>query len=176
MYCIVLYETNFTSGCDVFPSEYEYLSPSLFNNPTASQQRVETQFGTLYLPQCLTPQAKPLAASLIFISFTFFCGYFLINMSLAAVAIGFKEKLAELRNQGLYGDEDDNNKNQAKSQPQNTLASASNSKAAKLLGANKEKAYVKKMLHDIWADDRNHKGANEDALSLIKIKSFNNFI
>lgn len=62
--------------------------------------------GDFVLPICSNPQGQPVASVIIFCSFVFVCGYFVMSLNLATVAIGIIERLEELRNMELYGGDD----------------------------------------------------------------------
>ena len=165
-------------GCDSYNSEY-LIAPS--NLAT----RVETIFGSFYTPVCANPKAQPLLASVIFISFIFICGYFVVSMSLAAVAIGFQEKLELLKDSTVYG-KDDNVPDRATTskgpsttsgtgmaENNNRRKSVVQSKAAKLTGADKIQKKVKKLLQVIWgeASDEEFRHTSHKDYNLMHTKS-----
>lgn len=165
-------------GCDSYNSEY-LIAPS---NMTT---RVETIFGTFYTPVCSNPKAQPLLASVIFISFIFICGYFVVSMSLAAVAIGFQEKLELLKDSTVYGKDDNVPKSEPPSKgpctPSSTNLTENNnrrksvvgSKAAKLTGADKIQRKVKKLLQVIWEEisDEEFRSTSHKDFNLMHAKS-----
>ena len=152
----VIYNINY-GGCDSYNSEYLLL-------PANATATIETVFGIFHTPVCGNPKAQPIIATVIFISFIFICAYFVVNMSLAAVAIGFQEKLELL---GL-------DEKEASTSTAATPGSKSNlntpssppvtgdgdkkrkknivSKAAKLTGADKIHSKVKRLLQVIWGE------------------------
>ena len=85
-------------GCDSFASEY---------TDAPGPIRIETVFGNFVLPFCSEPQAQPIISSFFFVSFSFFAGFVSVSMSLAAVALGMSERLNELRNVELFGEDKD---------------------------------------------------------------------
>ena len=157
---------------------------------------METRFGVFFLPECKEPEGNPIAAVIIFISFIFLCGYFLVSMSLAAVAIGFTEKLEELKDQELYGEASDANTNKADDKkkttaPQNKITSPTksndknnlnnvslmnNKKVAKLIGADKQQIKIKKLLKMAWGEIAVEKKDKHEIdfyeMSLFKLKNF----
>ena len=98
-----------------------------------------------------------------------------MNMCLAAVAIGFKEKLHDLMND----DANDDEKVPASQQPQSPKRKQSlvpNSKAAKFLGRDKENDKIKIMLQVIWGDSKSkaHQmlGRDKKHLKLRQLRRF----
>jgi hypothetical protein len=148
----VAYYINY-GGCDSFPSEYSQLGSVIGTG------RIVTKFGVFYQPVCENPSSNEIVASIIFISFSFLCGYFITNMSLAAVAIGFKEKLNELVKVVDDG-------GQISEKP-----GMHNEKVAKLMGSNRQKQQLKKMLHVIWGEAKESGSIDEKKLRCKKIKS-----
>ena len=79
-------------GCDSVPSE---LAMNIDNaNPV---ENIATPYGNFKYPTCNNPVAFPIASTVIFVSFTFVCGYICVNMILAAVVIGVKNSLDEFK-------------------------------------------------------------------------------
>lgn len=59
--------------------------------------------GDFYLPICSNPRGRPVASVFLFFTFILVCGYFVMSLNLASVAIGINEKLEELMGMELYG-------------------------------------------------------------------------
>lgn len=62
---------------------------------------VRHRYGGMILPICSKSEARPVLAILLFVSFTIFCGFILMNLTIAAVAAGIKDRLDELRKEDL---------------------------------------------------------------------------
>lgn len=75
-------------GCDVYPDTY-------INGTEA--QIVNTELGSFYGPVCYAPEAKRIAASVVFVSFVLLCGFILISLTVAFVATGINNRLHELQ-------------------------------------------------------------------------------
>ena len=70
-------------------------------NSTYEGPFIRHAYGGMILPLCSHSEARPLLASLVFVSFTIFCGFILMNLTIAAVAAGIKDRLDELRKEDL---------------------------------------------------------------------------
>mmetsp|Transcript_13936 Transcript_13936/g.20843 ORF Transcript_13936/g.20843 Transcript_13936/m.20843 type:complete len:1108 (+) Transcript_13936:199-3522(+) len=81
-------------GCDSYPSDYT--AP---DNSTATTER--HRYGKMILPVCDKPEAQPIAATVIFVTFIILCGLILINLTIAAVTAGINDRLDELRKEDL---------------------------------------------------------------------------
>lgn len=148
-------------GCDSYPSEYSSPPANI-----SSSGNLVTDYGIFRYPLCENPSKHNIAAVLIFCSYTIFAGYVIVNMSLAAVAIGINERLEELRNLQLFGtDEPIDERESNKFEIDHTLQSpASNNakteakkrkqlfdgKAAKLTGGNIVGRKIKENLQKVW--------------------------
>ena len=112
---------------------------------------VSTGYGDFILPLCTTPQAQPVAASLVFVSFAILGGYVMISMCLAAVAIGINERLQALRKQAVYGGDVGGEAAGQGLPPRVGLEGiAGGAKVSKLTGNVKEKALMKALLFKAW--------------------------
>ena len=85
-------------GCDSFPSE---LVMNVVNPEPVTV--IKTSYGSFKYPSCDNPKVFPVASTVIFISFTFICGYICVNMILAAVVIGVKNSLDEFKHVEMGG-------------------------------------------------------------------------
>ena len=144
-------------GCDSFPSEY---------TGSAGPVRVETVFGNFILPYCSQPDAQPLISAFFFVSFSFFAGFVSVSMSLAAVALGVSERLNELRNVELFGEDRDAKKVEVNASVKSLMKGKSGKsgkekgsdknidKVMKMMGAeaNKERRRgLERMLQEVWS-------------------------
>lgn len=134
-----IYYLNF-DGCDSYPDEYQGN-----NNPNVNlSEPIYTYWGTFERPNCAHPESQPAAATVLFVTYTLLAGYVIVNMCLAAVAIGINEKLVSLKSLTLYGElEDDGNDGKPTRQ-------VSLGKATKLLGNKNEAKIITGMLTKIW--------------------------
>ena len=78
-------------GCDAVPTELIMDLNHTMNN------YFTTDFGRFKYNTCENPRQFPVASTLIFVSYTFICGYIGVNMILAAVVIGVKNSLDEYK-------------------------------------------------------------------------------
>ena len=140
-------------GCDSFPSEYS-------NNvgPIDQAVTVRTDYGDFLLPLCFDAQAQPVAASLVFVSFSIMGGYVVISMCLATVAIGINERLQALRRLAVYGGDMAHTQqtdaaHDGRSGNNHKAPGGGGAKASKLIGSIKEKALMKALLFKTWDTD-----------------------
>ena len=75
-------------GCDKYPAMYE---------PGPSPEWLSTRWGRLPLPVCSSPEAKPVTATVFFISFTVIVGFVLLSLTVAFVTSGIDKKLRDLQ-------------------------------------------------------------------------------
>ena len=139
-----------SGGCDNYNSVYTAL-------PYNTSQMVTTYWGTFELPLCKTPVARPIESVLIFVSFTFIAGYLLVNTSLAAVAIGFKERLRELKTMKTYGNDSEQTvhfkaSHKKKVHNQERRGSINNKKAASMFGVANESKVMMVAMKQIWGE------------------------
>ena len=123
-------------GCDSFISEY---------TGAEAATRVETAFGNFVLPYCSQPDAQPIISALFFVSFSFFAGFVSVSMSLAAVALGVSERLNELRNVELFGEDKDAKKVEVNASVK-SLIKGKSGKSTKEKGSDKNIDKVMKMM------------------------------
>jgi voltage-gated sodium channel len=138
-------------GCDAFPADYNYTPPAGID----INEPIQTKFGDFYLPNCSHPKSRPLATSLVFISYEILAGLGVISMCLAAVAIGINERLNELRTISLYGESQHDHVNSLgavlqlnkynQQRKQQNLA-----KVNSILGMSDNVLKIKKMMLGIW--------------------------
>lgn len=83
-------------GCDKYQA-FEYVVV----NSSYAGPFVRHRYGGMLLPICSKSHDRPILATLLFVSFTIFCGFILMNLTIAAVAAGIKDRLDELRKEGL---------------------------------------------------------------------------
>lgn len=88
-------------GCNAYSSEYQY-TPPLGVNVT---EPLNTHFGTFFLPNCDHPQAKPVATTIVLLSYIVINGYMVRELCLATVAIGVDRRLSEIKFFSIYGDD-----------------------------------------------------------------------
>ena len=137
------------AGCDAFPSWYT-------EEALHEAEEVETTFGVFQKPFCENPQAQPVLASIVFISFELLAAYVIVSMSLASVIIGISERLESFKEERLKELE------QKHAAPVHTSSKGSkkgtekvktglNAKAKKLMdhNTNEEKLLIA-MIHKIW--------------------------
>jgi len=152
-------------GCDSYPSSYSG-NWVLGSSPVT----ILTDFGIFYAPVCYKPQGSPVASAFIFCSYTVLAGYVIVNMCLAAVAIGINERLEELRSLELFGGEEEEEPSTYHSSKSGKLSASDNvkdskenklkerrkrqqmydGKAAKMLGGNVAGRKFKENLSKIW--------------------------
>ena len=148
-----VFYTNF-DGCDSFPNEY---TGNI--GPVNQTVVINTGWGDFLLPLCSNPQKNPTAASLVFVSFTMIGGYVVISMCLAAVAIGINERLQALKRLSVYGADDASHVGGGASvdPTRQRIAVTDNgdggAKASKLTGNLKERAVMKTLLMQTWAEE-----------------------
>ena len=133
-------------GCDSFPSE---MVMNLQHSKKV--ELIKTRSGSFEYPVCGNPAPFPVASTIIFLSFTFVCGYICVNMIMAAVVIGVKNGLDEFKHVEVAGaDKDDG-----------PSPNGSNSRLNLPKGVEKQGPFVKDMtgetekwmqlLENIWA-------------------------
>ena len=154
-----VFYTNF-DGCDSFPNEY---TGNI--GPINQTEIIHTAYGDFVLPLCSNPQKNPTAASLVFVSFTMIGGYVVISMCLAAVAIGINERLQALKRLSVYGADDNGHHAGGGGAASGSLdptrqrivvnnnSGGGGTKASKLTGNVKEKAVMKTLLLQTWAEE-----------------------
>ena len=87
-------------GCDAVPTE---LTMDLNH---VKNYNLHTPYGHFKYNTCENPTPYPVASTLVFLSYTFICGYVGVNMILAAVVIGVKNGLDEYKHMDHGGEED----------------------------------------------------------------------
>jgi len=100
---------NWASICDVNRLGCREFNGEYLVDDDVPSVRIDTSFGVFYSPACNNHQAQPIAAPLVFCSYTILAGYVIVSMCLSAVALGINERLESLRNIDVYnfGDEED---------------------------------------------------------------------
>lgn len=76
-------------GCEEYSADY-------YVNGTADEI-IKTEFGSLYLPICWKPEASPISATLLFVSFVLICAFILVSLTVAFVTTGINTRLHELQ-------------------------------------------------------------------------------
>lgn len=139
-------------GCNGYQSEYQYASPNL----NITDYAVQTKFGVFFLPQCNNPQSQPLASLFVLISYVIANGFVISELTIAAVAIGFDNRLQELKVASVYGEEEENEgiTNHVPISTQIHRKKSDNkildAKASKLLGSVNIKKTIATMMKRIW--------------------------
>ena len=78
-------------GCDAVPSEL------VMDLHHTDNRFINTKYGHFKYNTCENPSAYPYASTVIFLSYTFICGYICVNLILAAVVIGVKNGLDDYK-------------------------------------------------------------------------------
>ena len=133
-----------SGGCDSYSSVYNGLA---YN----TSQVIQTYWGTFELPLCKTPVARPVESVCIFVTFAFIAGYLLVNISLATVAIGFKERLGELRVRTVYGERKWSVATVSNIEGRKSLV-GKNKKAANMFGTENESKQIVSITNQIWGE------------------------
>ena len=84
-------------GCDQFPSDYIIYNASDGNAGTDGMQLTYLRFGTMHMPVCHSPQAHPILAPILFMSFVVIAGFILVSLTVAVVTSGIHDRLEELK-------------------------------------------------------------------------------
>ena len=146
-------------GCDSFAGVYS-------GRGSTRVPAIITDFGIFYAPVCDKPSARPVASVFIFCIYSVLGGYVIVSMCLAAVAIGINERLEELRNLELFGEEQEEEPEHSYSQKSFRSSPGLDSvdakaeakkrkqiydgKAAKMLGGNIAGRKIKENLTRVW--------------------------
>ena len=81
-------------GCDRFPAYY-----TVVDVPYTGQRAISRYGSTLLLPICTSPEENRIISAVIFLSFIVFCGFILVNITLAAVTSGIKMRLDRINHE-----------------------------------------------------------------------------
>lgn len=88
-------------GCDSYPTEYLIQNStsyaSTYNFTWDSSNFIVAQGSDFYLPVCYAPQSQPLLSPIVFVSYVVLVTFMVVNLTIAAVTSGIRERLEKLK-------------------------------------------------------------------------------